>query len=253
MDFDIFKNLVKPREGARARRICTNCHEQNDESSRHCIKCGHLFQDLKARLARQCPAGHTMDPTWTECPYCEKESQNGQFMASDGRGDRRTRTRAEGQASNPVPSDGPRTPPMESPEGDGRPDDSRIVGVLITYSRHREGEIFPIREGKNFIGKGMIIGGGSPCDIWFPDDRDMSNEHALILYRRGEYLIFDQQSTNGTFINKKIVHFRGEELPNYAELKAGSTTFTFIKAEAQAPALAVEPDVIDEPRRERPR
>ena len=46
-----------------------------------------------------------------------------------------------------------------SPKAAGVVGGRRIVGVLVTYSWHREGQIFPVREGRNFLG------GDPSCDI----------------------------------------------------------------------------------------
>jgi TIR domain/FHA domain len=107
----------------------------------------------------------------------------------------------------------------------------RIAGVLVTYSWHGEGEIFPIREGKNFIGRGDISSEAEhrPCDVCIPQDNQMSAEHALILIRQGNYEILDQ-SSNGTFLNGQMLKAnQGTDLPNYAEIKTGSTLWTFVR------------------------
>lgn len=197
------------------------------------------FTEARGRQARQCPNGHTMDPNWTHCPYCQAERQANGEGAVNQRDRTRTRVEEEGSSTSfPL-----READVAQPQASEQGDNNRIVGVLISYSRRREGEVFPIREGRNYIGSGTIDSFGAVCDICFPEDRSMSEKHALLLYRRGEYLIFDQQSTNGTFVNGKMVHFRGEELPNNAEIKAGSAAFRFIKAEAHAPGPVEKIDI----------
>src|SRR5262249_46110925 len=59
----------------------------------------------------------------------------------------------------------------------------RIAGTLITYTWRAEGQLFVIREGKNFIGRGDISSEAvpRPCDIQIPQDLRLSGEHALIL------------------------------------------------------------------------
>ncbi len=128
----------------------------------------------------------------------------------------------------------------------------RITGVLITFSRKPEGEIFPIREGKNFIGSGDVSSEAihRSCDIQIPQDATMSAEHALILCRQGNYEILDQISSNGTFLGGKMLKAnQGTDLPNYAEIKTGSTLWTFIQVtppgDTLIPSFAREP--IQEP------
>ena len=77
----------------------------------------------------------------------------------------------------------------------------RIVGALITYTWLPEGHLFPVREGKTFIGSGDVSSEAihRSCDVQIPQDRRMSGEHALILCRHGTYEVIDQTSSNGTF------------------------------------------------------
>jgi pSer/pThr/pTyr-binding forkhead associated (FHA) protein len=105
------------------------------------------------------------------------------------------------------------------------------MGILITYTWRPEGQLFAIREGKNFIGAGNVSSDAShrPCDILITNDPRLSSEHALILCRHGRYDIVDQESSNGTFLNSELVPLQGTDLPNYAEIKTGSTVWTFIK------------------------
>jgi pSer/pThr/pTyr-binding forkhead associated (FHA) protein len=108
----------------------------------------------------------------------------------------------------------------------------RITGILVTYTWQGAGEIFPIREGKNFIGSGEISSEAEHriCDVCVPQDNTMSAEHALILCRQGNYEILDQISSNGTFLAGQMLKAnQGTDLPNYAEIKTGSTLWTFIK------------------------
>ncbi|HVW86742.1 MAG TPA: FHA domain-containing protein, partial [Bryobacteraceae bacterium] len=197
---DLFKNPIFGKSEAleqRLRRICTNCGQQIEHAAKKCVHCGHIPQEVKVQAARVCPNGHTMDPTWTHCPYCQ--DSGAPRNANEGAGPSRNRTRVQEDAADSGSErktrnyDQPQEPAVAEYHG-------RIVGVLISYSRRREGEVFAIREGKNFIGSGNCVSTGLPCDVWFPEDKAMSSEHALILFRLGEFLIFDQQSTNGTFL-----------------------------------------------------
>ncbi len=182
---------------------------------------------------RLCDSGlHHMDPNWTVCPYCDAESKSKKrtesvepaFSASQGEdepslGRRKT---AVMPTPKPQPSQG-----VSNRVGENR----RIVGVLITYTWHRKGEIYPILEGKNFIGAGTLVSEAShrECDIYVAQDPELSGEHALILCRHGKYQIFDQKTTNGSFVSGEEVPLQGMELPNYAEIKTGTTHWTFIK------------------------
>jgi len=129
-------------------------------------------------------------------------------------------------------------PPGAVPESGGRlseGDTRRIVGVLITYTWRPQGQLFPIREGRNFLGRGEISSEAVPrnCDVQIAQDAKMSAEHALILCRQGRYEIIDQETTNGTFVDGKMLRANeSAELPNHATIQTGSTVWTFLKIEA---------------------
>lgn len=189
---------------------------------------------------RLCAAGrHSMDPNWETCPYCEaerraKERTQGAAHAPAARASSQGRMTGVGgvidggkRETKAMPSG----PPAGSGGQAGEIDTRRIVGVLITYTWRPEGQLFPIREGKNYIGAGDVS--SEPilrkCEILMEADARMSSEHALILCRARRYDLVDQKSSNGTFLGNELVPVQGTELPNYAELKTGSTVWTFIK------------------------
>jgi hypothetical protein len=126
--------------------------------------------------------------------------------------------------------------PGSSGDRTGSADTRRIVGVIVTYSWRPEGQLFTVREGKNYIGADRVSSEPDHqlCHILIPNDTKMSAEHALILCRHGRYDIIDQKSSNGTFLGEELVPLQGAELPNYAEIRTGSTIWSFIKIEPPA-------------------
>ena len=198
--------------------------------------------DAMPRPGRKCAKGHSMDPSWETCPYCEAEQRSKQKTSGFEAMDSSERQRTRVGAVRPTPSEGNRvTRAMAEPIGQGghvgAGETRRITGVLVTYTWRGEGEIHPIREGKNFIGSGDISSEAEhrQCDIHIPHDNTMSSEHALILCRQGNYEILDQISSNGTFLGGQMLKANlGTDLPNYAEIKTGSTLWTFIKVKAPA-------------------
>ena len=117
----------------------------------------------------------------------------------------------------------------------GKDDTRKIVGILITFTWQPPGQMFPVREGKNFIGSDKVSSDAShqDCDVQIKQDERMSGEHALILCRGGVYEIIDQTSSNGTFLSGEMLPAnQSQKLENYSEIKAGSTLFTFIKVTA---------------------
>ena len=115
----------------------------------------------------------------------------------------------------------------------GEGETRRILGILVTYDPwFPAGKIFPVREGKTFIGSGDISSEAfhRSCDVQIPEDRRMSAEHALILCRQGTYEIIDQMSSNGTFLDGRMLRANeSTEIPNYAKIQTGATVWTFIQ------------------------
>lgn len=108
--------------------------------------------------------------------------------------------------------------PMGVATGKGR----KLVGFLVTYNRTPQGKAYEIYEGKNFVGRDRS------CDISVPDDNQMSSRHMSILYRNvdNKFKYRDEQSSNGTFINKELSD--EGELQNFDIIRLGNTVFTFL-------------------------
>lgn len=98
----------------------------------------------------------------------------------------------------------------------------KLVGFLVTYNRDPMGKAYNIYEGRNYIGR------DHSCDICINDDSQMSGRHMSILYRNvdNKFKFRDEQSSNGTFINKELKD--DGELQNYDIIRVGSTLFIFI-------------------------
>lgn len=98
----------------------------------------------------------------------------------------------------------------------------KLVGFLVTYNRDPQGRAFNLYEGRNYIGR------DASCDISLPDDNQMSGRHMSILYRNVDhkFKFRDEQSSNGTFINKELLD--DGELQDGDIIRAGSTLFIFM-------------------------
>lgn len=101
-------------------------------------------------------------------------------------------------------------------------DNRRLVGFLVTYNRNPMGKAYNIYEGRNYIGR------DPKCNICVPDDNQMSGTHMSILFRNvdSKFKFRDEQSSNGTFINKELLD--EGELKNYDIIRVGSTLFIFM-------------------------
>ena len=205
------------------------------------------------------------DPNWTSCPVCAAEERThrgrDQFVGGSASDQRKT------SVGSVPPSAGrreTRAMPQQTtsqPGGYfGKGESRKIVGVLITYTWRPEGQLFPVREGKTFVGSGDISSEARPCDVQIDVDEKMSGEHALILCRRGNkdemnYEIIDQTSSNGTFLNGKMLRSNlSMELSSYDEIQTGSTVWTFIRIKApEAVAEVVKaPAPVEEPPKPEP-
>jgi hypothetical protein len=197
-----------------------------------------------------------MDPNWENCPYCEAQKRAQQKTeASSGTRDFGVVDNApdrQGTVVGKVPprADRRETKTMEpraafGPGGHvGEGETRRIVGVLISYTWRPEGDLYPIREGRNYIGRGKISTDAyhRNCDVMIPEDDRMSGTHALILCRHGNYEIIDQEASNGTFLNGEMLMANtSTKLTNYAEIKTGHTLWTFIKIEVTRTAQPAPP------------
>lgn len=112
--------------------------------------------------------------------------------------------------------------PDGAPQAGKVPPGRKLVGFLVTYNRTPLGKAFPIYEGRNYVGR------DASCDIAVTDDNQMSGRHMSILYRSvdNKFKFRDEQSSNGTFINKELLD--EGELQNYDIVRVGSTLFIFV-------------------------
>lgn len=229
---------------------CSKCYEDNPADAIHCRQCGSPL-DQKART---CANGHPMDPSWKECAYCKsQEAAAAQSapasMAVAGAGRRPTVVegldsgrRMTDSEPDPKAFDAPldfgevnsssrrdktqfRPPqPGESGKDRGRPAAGarKIVGVLITYTWHDDGQIFPIREGRNLIGRDP-----DKCDIVISEDDTLSAVNSHITFRK-DFVIGDNVSMSGTYVDNEPIEEQFRPLKNYARIRTGSTVWTFI-------------------------
>ena len=98
----------------------------------------------------------------------------------------------------------------------------KIVGVLITYSWQEQGQVFPVLEGRNLIGKDP-----NQCDICIPQDATLSAVNTFITYRR-HFIIGDRVSMSGTDVDGEPIEREFVPLRNYAQIRTGSTYWTFV-------------------------
>lgn len=83
------------------------------------------------------------------------------------------------------------------------------------------------RTGETFHPEGerTTIGRSPDCGI-FLDDVTVSRRHAVLLERNGRYVVEDQGSLNGTFLNRRRIE--SAELSDGDELQIGKYRLTFL-------------------------
>jgi pSer/pThr/pTyr-binding forkhead associated (FHA) protein/ribosomal protein L40E len=91
--------------------------------------------------------------------------------------------------------------------------------LVVRSGGGRSGETFSIG------GERTTIGRSPDCGI-FLDDVTVSRKHAILGQRNGRYVIEDQGSLNGTFVNRKRVE--SAELEDGDELQIGKYRLTFL-------------------------
>lgn len=213
---------------------CPNCSTENKSDAAYCIGCGRqLVPGMKT-----CANGHNYDASQASCPYCSSgrnseetyiENRGGGQRGSSreteyesGKGRRNDETELEGSkgrdgspstrtsvnpsssksdksdhtmimpGGNVVPGTEPSTPQ------DQRAGVRKLVGWLVTYDIQPVGMDYRLYLGRNIVGR------DSKCDIVI-NQPGISAEHAIVLYREGKFIIADQMSMNGTYVNNVLI------------------------------------------------
>jgi hypothetical protein len=84
------------------------------------------------------------------------------------------------------------------------------------------------RTGETFVpsGERTRIGRSPDCEV-FLDDVTVSRNHAVLIERNGRFVVEDQGSLNGTFVNRRRID--SEVLENGDELQIGKYRLTFVE------------------------
>ena len=92
--------------------------------------------------------------------------------------------------------------------------------VLYATAGSVQGRRFPVDKST------FHIGANSRNDLVIPDDSFVSGNHAYIRYDNGNLNLFDDQSTNGTFLNNQRLATQSLSLRIGDQIKIGGCTFT---------------------------
>jgi hypothetical protein len=198
---------------------------------------------------KKCPNGHYYQGT--QCPYCQGGSQTTTTGAptqaySGGSGDtQRTEIYVGGNSptattvsdgnpvsNRPTPSSNPNRTvfgdEIEETTASGEivtksttRSTRRLVGWLVTYSFDKMGVDFKLYEGRNIIGRDM------DCNITVASDGLMSGKHATLLFRVDKYILKDELSSHGTFVNDVDIADEHYHLQDGDIIRLGKTVFKF--------------------------
>jgi pSer/pThr/pTyr-binding forkhead associated (FHA) protein len=95
---------------------------------------------------------------------------------------------------------------MAGESGDALPGESgqrplglrRLTGWLVTFDLDPMGQDFRLFQGRH------VIGSSPNCDIRLTVP-GVSSEHAILLCRNDKFIIEDNLSSNGTFVNNEMI------------------------------------------------
>jgi len=120
----------------------------------------------------------------------------------------------------------PPTPTASPPRPAPRPAPTKRLGEappvtawFVMRSGPRAGKQFGLSTGRNIIGRDA-----SRCDLIL-DDASVSAQHAQVRYERGQFVIYDLASTNGTFVNNRRI--QRQSLMDNDVVRLGNTTLVF--------------------------
>ncbi|HEX7420115.1 MAG TPA: FHA domain-containing protein [Thermoanaerobaculia bacterium] len=201
---------------------------------------------------KRCENGHFIDESWDLCPYCPAESAEQEIpvvrpsrtarpeTAVDAPAAQREPLRPITAATPPVPRrevapterppmERTQSPPIERtvavPKIDaaaGAQPKRYVVGWLIGLDASTRGESYPVRMGRNVLGRDRR------SDIVVNDDQ-ASSHHADLVFRPEErrFILMDHNSTNGTYVNENEIEPR-RDLLGRDVIRIGSQKFLFM-------------------------
>jgi hypothetical protein len=188
----------------------------------------------------KCSNGHYYKEELASCPYCQGGNAATEIAGTSGVDNTQPYTQAADDGkTRPVGGFNSNSSPTDNStvfvdevikEIDGKQEvitthrSSRmLVGWLVSYSFDKMGADFRLYEGRNVIGR------DADCNITV-HDKMMSGKHATILFRGSKYVIKDELSSHGTFVNDKDIESEHFELHDGDLIQMGETVFKFRSA-----------------------
>jgi hypothetical protein len=198
---------------------------------------------------KRCDNGHFIDESWDLCPYCPQDDAEPEIPVVRPRAvDPSPATRGGAAGfSQPNPNGGPnpdggpkpaaplspraisgamlavQPPPMERTVAAAALNASKryVVGWLVGLNGGSRGESYPVRMGRNVIGR------DKRSDIVIQDEQ-ASAHHADLVFRPEErrFILMDHNSTNGTYVNELEIEPRRDLSPKDV-IRIGAQKFLF--------------------------
>ncbi len=113
-------------------------------------------------------------------------------------------------------------PGEAGPDGDDEEEELVAPYLELVESVSRLPPIIPIQNVETRIGRSP-----ASADVVFENDITVSRIHASIVYSDGEFRIFDEQSTGGTWVNEQPVPGYGAPLVTGDEIRMGTVRLIF--------------------------
>ncbi len=182
---------------------------------------------------KRCENGHFIDESWDLCPYCPAESSEQDIpVVRPARAISPEPARAVAPSA-PAPAAARRDAPVSSAPPMDRtvavrqidpnaPVKRYVVGWLVGLSGATRGESYPVRIGRNILGR------DKRSDIVVTDEQ-ASSHHADLVFRPEErrFILMDHNSTNGTYVNEAEIEPRRDLITNDV-IRIGAQKFLFV-------------------------
>jgi hypothetical protein len=192
---------------------------------------------------KRCDNGHFIDESWDICPYCPNDAAEPEIPVVRPRAIEAapptTPNAVREPAVRPITAARPavvsagaaalQIAPNAQPERtvaaskiDASQQKRYVVGWLVGLSGAARGESYPVRMGRNVIGRDRR------SDIVINDDQ-ASSHHADLVFRPEErrFILMDHNSTNGTYVNEAEIEPR-RDLSGKDIVRIGSHRFLFM-------------------------
>lgn len=162
------------------------------------------------KTRKLCSNGHEMDPAWDVCPYCPSDRRPTLNPAL-------ART-VKVDDFAPVPAPEPQPAAPRRTEIMDRPATIDAIGWFVATAGDSRGKVHRLD------GDRLTVGASDDCDVAI-NGNHVSDRHASVRFRDGEFWVTDLDSTNGTYVNGQRVG--QQQLADGDRVRFGSSDWVF--------------------------